>query len=83
MSFRVLSATVEHARYARDFGQVEAMVSFLVKDDARPVPHRIRIRTCDDARAAEPLRQRLVASAREILDRRQPAVARVGLMRAA
>ena len=82
MTFRILSATVEHARYDRDFGQVEAMVSFLLKDDTRPVPHTVRIRTCEPAQDAEPLRMRLVSSARSILEMRQPA-ARVTLSRAA
>ncbi len=83
MSFRILSATVEHARYARDFGQVEALVSFLVKDDQRPVPHRVAIRTCENATGDLPLRQRLVASARVMLERRVPIVQRVVLSRAA
>lgn len=73
---RILSATVEHARYARDFGQVEAMIAFLVKDDHRPVPHWVRIRTTEIARAPQPLRQRLIASAKALLLARKSAPTR-------
>lgn len=64
---RIIEARIEHARYARDFGQVEAMVSFLIKEEGRPVPHVIRIRTAEVARANLPLRQRLIASAKGLL----------------
>jgi hypothetical protein len=67
---RILSAKVEHAQYARDFGQVEALVAFLVKEDGHPVPHMVRIRTAELARDALPLRQRLIASARALLEAR-------------
>ncbi|MCE6961144.1 hypothetical protein LAZ40_19120 [Cereibacter sphaeroides] len=60
---RILSATIEKARYARDFGQVEATVALLVKDAARPVPYVRRIFTTEPARAARPLRRRLIESA--------------------
>lgn len=60
---RILSATVEKARYARDFGQVEATVALLIKDSARPVPYVRRIFTTEPARGAGPLRQRLIDSA--------------------
>jgi hypothetical protein len=65
---RILSARVEHARYARDFGQVEAVVAFLVKEAGRPVPFTRRLRTSVDARGDQPLRQRLIASAQVMLD---------------
>ncbi|WP_237684716.1 hypothetical protein [Szabonella alba] len=65
---RILSAHVEHARYARDFGQVEAIVAFLVKDEARPVPYILRRLTTVTARGTAPLRERLVASARALLE---------------
>lgn len=65
---RVLSAQVEHARYARDFGQVEAVIAFLVKEAGRPVPFTRRLRTSVDARGKHPLRQRLIASAQAMLD---------------
>jgi len=64
---RILSASVEHARYARDFGQVEAMVAFLVKDSLRPVPYVIRQRTAVPARGTTPLRERVVTSAHALL----------------
>jgi len=64
---RIISAKVEHARYARDFGQVEAMVAFLVKDAHRPVPYTLRRRTAVPVRGASPLRQRIIASARALL----------------
>jgi hypothetical protein len=70
---RILSATVEHARYARDFGQVEAMIAFLIKDENRPVPYWVRIRTTELARASQPLRVRLIASAKALLRARRPA----------
>ncbi len=60
---RILSATIEHAHYARDFGQVEATVALLVKDSSRPVPYIRRIFTVEPARDDEPLRQRLLESA--------------------
>ncbi len=65
---RILSADIEHARYARDFGQVEAIVAFLVKDEARPVPYILRRLTAVAARDAAPLRERIVASARALLE---------------
>jgi len=63
---RVLSAQIEHARYARDFGQVEAVVGLLVKDQIRPVPYIVRIFTVEPARGPEPLRQRLHDSAKAL-----------------
>lgn len=62
---RILSASIEHARYARDFGQVEAMVVLLIKEDHRPVPYEVRIRTAEPSRG-ENLRQRLLDSARAL-----------------
>ncbi|WP_045388543.1 hypothetical protein [Falsirhodobacter sp. alg1] len=59
---RILSAQIEHARYARDFGQVEAMVTLLVKDEHRPVPYEVRIRTAEPTQG-ENLRKRLLDSA--------------------
>lgn len=64
---RILEAHLEHARYERDFGQIEALVAFLVKENGRPVPHTIRIRTSDFAHGTTPLRQRLIASAKGLL----------------
>ncbi|MDN5785792.1 hypothetical protein [Pseudorhodobacter sp.] len=64
---RILEAHVEHARYARDFGQVEVLVAFLVKEEGRPVPRQIRIRTAEPAQGSTPLRQRLIASAKGLL----------------
>ncbi|MGP3696525.1 hypothetical protein [Rhodobacter sp. NSM] len=60
---RILSATIERAHYARDFGQVEATVALLIKDSARPVPYVRRIFTTEPARGSLPLRQRLIDSA--------------------
>ncbi len=51
---RILSATIERAHYARDFGQVEATVALLVKDSARPVPYVRRIFTTEPARGGAP-----------------------------
>ncbi|WP_136683013.1 hypothetical protein [Falsirhodobacter xinxiangensis] len=62
---RILSAEIEHARYARDFGQVEAMVVLLIKEPHRPVPYEVRIRTAEPS-LGENLRQRLVDSARTL-----------------
>ncbi len=62
---RILSAEIEHARYARDFGQVEAMIVLLVKEDHRPVPYEVRIRTAEPSHG-ENLRQRLIESARNL-----------------
>ncbi|MFN4171870.1 MAG: hypothetical protein ACK4GW_08960 [Pseudorhodobacter sp.] len=83
---RILSATVEHARYARDFGQVEAMVAFLVKDGLRPVPYTLRQRTAVAAQGTTPLRNRVIASARALLLARSaptPLVSRTTFSRAA
>ena len=68
---RILSSTVEHARYARDFGQVEALINLLVKDDRRPVPYTVRLRTAELAHGTTPLRDRLIASASALLLARQ------------
>ena len=65
---QILSARVEHARYARDFGQVEAIIAFLVKKAGRPVPFTRRLRTSVVARGTGPLRQRLIGSAQVMLD---------------
>jgi hypothetical protein len=63
---RIISAQVEHARYARDFGQVEATVSLLIKDLGRPVPYVVRLFTTEPARGTEPLRKRLEDSAKAL-----------------
>lgn len=68
---RILDARIEHARYVRDFGRVEAQVAFLVKEDGRPVPHIVRVRTNEAARGPA-LRARLIASARALI-RARPA----------
>ncbi|PTR18783.1 hypothetical protein LV780_13955 [Cereibacter azotoformans] len=74
---RILSATVERAHYARDFGQVEATVALLVKDSARPVPYVRRIFTTEPARGGAPLRERLIDSAKTLfLARYEPQVER-------
>lgn len=62
---RILSAQIEHARYARDFGMVEAMVSLLVKENGRPVPFEVHIRTAEPS-VGENLRQRLLDSAKAL-----------------
>ena len=62
---RILSAEIEHARYARDFGQVEAMIILLVKEPHRPVPYEVRIRTAEPS-LGENLRQRLIDSAKTL-----------------
>ncbi len=62
---RILSAKIEHARNARDFGQVEALVSLIVKEDGRPVPFEVRIRTAEDSHG-DHLRERLIDSAKSL-----------------
>ncbi|WP_128255115.1 hypothetical protein [Falsirhodobacter deserti] len=62
---RVLSAQIDHARYARDFGMVEAMVTLLIKEEGRPVPFEVRIRTAEPS-IGENLRQRLLDSAKAL-----------------
>lgn len=62
---RILSAEIEHARYARDFGQVEAMIVLLIKELHRPVPYEVRIRTAEPGHG-ENLRQRLIDSAKTL-----------------
>lgn len=64
-AMRILSAEIEHARYARDFGQVEAMVILLVKEEGRPVPFEVHIRTAEPSNG-ENLRQRLLDSAKSL-----------------
>ncbi len=68
---RILSARIEHARRDRDFGQIEAMVALLVKDEARLIPYEIRIRTAEPAQGPD-LRGRLLKSARALFSARQP-----------
>ncbi len=65
---RILSAHVTHARRLRDFGQIEAIVSLLVKSDGRPVPHEVRVLTAVPI-SADPgnsLRNRLLDSAQRL-----------------
>lgn len=80
---RIISAHVEHARYARDFGQVEATVSLLIKDDWRPVPYIQRIFTVEPARGPEPLRERLEHSAKALYLARQTSLPEMAFSRAA
>lgn len=72
---RILSARILRARYDRDFGQVEAQVALLIKDDARLVPYEVTIRTAEPTRGAD-LRGRLLASARALYSARQLALPR-------
>lgn len=77
---RILSARILHARHDRDFGQVEAQIAILIKDEARLVPYEVTIWTTEPSHGPD-LRNRLLSSARALYAARMAAPE--GLPRAA
>ncbi len=63
---RILSARIGPARLLRDMGEVEAVVTLVVKHDDGTLPLVVRVAASSPARApgAAPLRERLLAQAK-------------------
>ncbi|SMX46155.1 hypothetical protein [Actibacterium lipolyticum] len=69
---RILNARVKKARYARDFGMVEAIVTLLVKDTLRPVPYEMDVMAFaprDMHRKPGALRSYLIEHAKKLNER--------------
>ena len=64
---------ISDVHYDRDFGNVEARVTFLAKTQAGQPPHRVSVMTHVPARDADqPLRTRLVDDAAVLVNRLLP-----------
>ncbi len=63
----ILDSTISRVYRDRDFGRVEANVTFLIKRPGQPV-RPVTIRTNVLVRGNDPLRQRLTEDARRLVD---------------
>lgn len=59
----ILDSTISQVSRNRDFGRIEARVTFLAKTRAGQPPHPLSVMTNVAVRGAAPLRERLTADA--------------------